>query len=268
MIWMRVLGELLEKAAMSHDSNARTPQVLYVGRIDSNHERLWQQLQQEGIGIVFARTPKAGLQLARELKPRVVIINTTNGAFTGDRLCRTLGRLLPNVQRLLLTEANEGKTIPCERRLPRPFTVGKLRETILKLLEAANPHIVRAGELRLDLSARILEGPLGQRRLTPKECSLLAYLMRRPNQVFSRHQLMKDVWETPYIGDTRTLDVHIHWLREKLERDPRTPTILVTRRGVGYVFVVPETGAGDEEAAPDESGPTRESPREMGNGAG
>lgn len=228
---------------MPHDSDARTPQVLYIGRTDPNHERLWQQLQQEGIGIVFTRTQKAGLQLARELKPRVVIINTMNGAFTGDRLCRALGRLLPNVQRLLLTEANAGEAIPCERRLPRPFTVGKLREAILKLLEAANPHIVRAGELRLDLSTRSLDGPLGHHRLTPKECSLLAYLMRRPNQVFSRHQLMKDIWETPYMADTRTLDVHIHWLREKLERDPKAPTTLVTKRGVGYVLVVPTADA-------------------------
>lgn len=228
---------------MPHDSDARTPQVLYIGRTDPNHERLWQQLQQEGIGIVFTRTQKAGLQLARELKPRVVIINTMNGAFTGDRLCRALGRLLPNVQRLLLTEANAGEAIPCERRLPRPFTVGKLREAILKLLEAANPHIVRAGELRLDLSTRILNGPLGTHRLTPKECSLLAYLMRRPNQVFSRHQLMKDIWETPYMADTRTLDVHIHWLREKVERDPKAPTTLVTKRGVGYVLVVPAADA-------------------------
>ncbi|MGC8779312.1 MAG: winged helix-turn-helix domain-containing protein [Anaerolineae bacterium] len=235
---------------MSHDSNARTPQVLYIGRTDSNHERLWQQLQQEGINVVFARTQKAGLQLARDLKPRVVIINTMNGGFTGDRLSRSLGRLLPNVQRLLLTEANAGEGIPCERRLPRPFTLGKLRDAILKLLEAANPHIVRAGDLWLDLSTRIVHGPRGQQRLTPKECSLLAYLMRRPNQVFSRRQLMKDVWDTPYLGDTRTLDVHIHWLRIKLELDPQKPIFLVTKRGVGYVFVIPEAQAAsnDDEA--------------------
>lgn len=231
---------------MSHDSNARTPQVLYIGRTDSNHERLWQQLQHEGISVVFAQTQKAGLQLAKDLKPRLVIINTMNGGFTGDRLCRSLGRLLPNVQRLLLTEANAGEGIPCERRLPRPFTVGKLRDTILKLLEAANPHIVRAGDLRLDLSTRIVSGPRGQQRLTPRECSLLAYLMRRPNQVFSRRQLMKDVWDTPYLGDTRTLDVHIHWLREKLEPDPQKPVFLVTRRGVGYVFVVAQVQAETE----------------------
>ncbi|MEJ5199698.1 MAG: winged helix-turn-helix domain-containing protein, partial [Anaerolineae bacterium] len=99
---------------------------------------------------------------------------------------------------------------------------------------------------RLDLSTRIVSGPRGQQRLTPRECSLLAYLMRRPNQVFSRRQLMKDVWDTPYLGDTRTLDVHIHWLREKLEPDPQKPVFLVTKRGIGYVFVVAQAQAETE----------------------
>ncbi|MCX7671163.1 MAG: response regulator transcription factor [Anaerolineae bacterium] len=228
---------------MSHDSNASTSHVLYIGRTDSNHDKLWHQLQREGIKVVFARTQKAGLELAKELKPHVVIINTMNGGFMGDRLSRSLGRLLPNVQRLLLTEAGAGEGIPCERRLPRPFTTGKLREAIHQLLAAANPHILRAGDLRLDLNARIVTGPRGEQRLTPKECNLLAYFMRRPNLVFSRRQLMKDVWDTPYMGDTRTLDVHIHWLREKLELDPQAPVLLVTKRGVGYVFVVPEASA-------------------------
>ncbi len=225
---------------MSRESVAKSPQVLYIGRIDPNHEKLWHQLEQEGIRIVFARTQRVGLQMAWDLKPSVVIINTSNGAFTGARLCRTLGRLLPSTQRLLLTEANAGADVPCERRLPRPFTVAKLRDAILKLLETANPHLLCVGELQLNLATRIVIGPKGQHRLTPKQCDLLAYLMRRPNQVFSRRQLMKDVWDTPYVGDTRTLDVHVRWLREKLELDPHEPKLLLTKRGVGYLFSAPE----------------------------
>jgi DNA-binding response OmpR family regulator len=224
---------------MPRETDARPPQILYIGRTDSNHEKLWQQFQQEGTGVVFARTQRAGLQMASDVKPLVIIINTSNGAFTGARLCRALGRLLPNVHRLLLTEANVGTDVPCERRLARPFTVTKLRDTITKLLEAADPHVLRAGALQLNLGTRIVIGPKGQARLTPKQCSLLAYLMRRPNQVFSRRQLMKDVWETPFVDDTRTLDVHMRWLRERVEPDLEKPTLLLTRRGVGYLFAVP-----------------------------
>ncbi len=241
---------------MPRESDAKSPQILYIGRTDPNHEKLWQQFEQEGIGIVFARTQRAGLQMAWDLKPPVIIINTSNGAFTGARLCRALGRLLPNVQRLLLTEAQAGADVPCERRLPRPFTVAKLRDAVLKLLEVADPHILRVGELQLNLATRIVIGPKGQQRLTPKQCNLLAYFMRRPNQIFSRRQLMKDVWETPYVGDTRTLDVHMRWLREKLEPNPETPSLLLTKRGVGYLFSVPELASEgdvdpDLEADPD-----------------
>ncbi len=230
---------------MPRESEAKSPRILYIGRTDPNHEKLWLQFEQEGIGIVFARTQRAGLQMARDLKPPVIIINTSNGAFTGARLCAALGRLLPNVQRLLLTEAQAEADVPCERRLPRPFTVAKLRDAVLKLLEVADPHIVRVGELTLNLATRIVIGPGGQHRLTPKQCNLLAYFMRRPNQIFSRQQLMKDVWETPYVGDTRTLDVHIRWLREQLEPDPKTPRLLLTKRGIGYLFSVPELASED-----------------------
>lgn len=236
----------LEKAAMPRDPDEKPPQVLYIGRVDSPHEKLWTQLQLGGIGVAFARTQRAGLQMAWELKPLVIIVNTSNGAFTGERLCRTLGRSLPNVQRLLLTDANANSQAPCERHLARPFTTARLRETVLALLEAADPHILRAGTLQLNLATRIVTGPTGSQRLTPKQCGLLAYLMRRPNQIFSRRQLMKDVWETPYVGDMRTLDVHIRWLRERIEADPEKPALLVTRRGVGYLLMVPELQSGAE----------------------
>ena len=188
-----------------------------------------------------SRAPqRVGLQTARDIKPLVVVINTSNGAFTGERLCRALGRGLPHVQRLLLTEANAGTKVPCEKRLARPFTYARLRDTVCKLLAAADPHVLRAGPLQVNTATRIVTGPKGTQHLTPKQCELLTYLMRRPNQVFSRRQLMKDVWETPYVEDTRTLDVHMRWLREKIEPDPQQPAILVTKRGVGYMFAVPE----------------------------
>ncbi len=238
---------------MSQESDAKSLQVLYIGRTDPNHEKLWHQLEQEGVKIVFVRTQRTGLQMARDLKPSVVIINTANGSFTGARLCRTLGRLLPNAQRLLLTEANAGADVPCERRLSRPFTVAKLRDAILKLLETADPYLLCVGELQLNLATRIVVGPRGQQRLTPKECDLLAYLMRRPNQVFSRRQLMKDVWKTPYVGDTRTLDVHMRWLREKVELDPHEPRLLLTKRGVGYLFSLSEPAPASSAASDQES---------------
>lgn len=76
--------------------------------------------------------------------------------------------------------------------------------------------------------------------LTPKECALLAAFMSRPGEVLTRKILMKEIWDTDYMGDTRTLDVHIRWLREKIEDDPSSPVHIKTVRGVGYCFILPK----------------------------
>lgn len=223
---------------MGRSPNAKPVQILYIGRADPNHDKVWQGLHQEGVAVAFARTQVAGLQMARELQPNLVIINAANGHFSGDRLCRTLARRLPQARLLAILDRGEGHHLEVQERLVHPFTARKLRDVIRKLAEAATPHILRAGEVELDLIGRVVVSPQGKNHLTPKQCRLLAIFMEHPNQVISREDLMKEIWETHYLGDTRTLDVHIRWLREKIEANPMQPRLLVTQRGVGYKLVV------------------------------
>lgn len=226
---------------MDREPNARTVDILYIGQIDSAHEKLWEQLPREGITVEFARTQKAGLDQAESLQPQVVVVNLVGAQFSGIRLCQSLSRHLPNARRLVLADRTMVLTnVPCEYRLIRPFTTRKLRETLFKLLEQTASHLLTAGCLQLDVVSRIIIGPRGRQRLTPKQCNLLTVLMQHPNQVISRKDLMDLIWETSYLGDTRTLDVHIRWLREKIETDPTKPVLLLTRRGVGYVLEVDE----------------------------
>ena len=238
---------------MGREPNTKTVQILHIGRVDANHEKLWQQLQREGITVAFARTQVACLQMARDLQPLIVVINTADSHFSGDRLCRTLGRRLPGAQRLLIAEQGSGLNVPCEQRLVRPFTGRKLRESLDKLLDAAALHVLRVGPLQLDLISRVVIGPEGREHLTPKACQLLATLMQHPNQVISRKDLMGRVWDTVYLGDTRTLDVHIRWLREKIESDPKRPSLLLTRRGVGYLLAIPQPDPSTDDASDDAS---------------
>jgi len=93
-----------------------------------------------------------------------------------------------------------------------------------------------AGDLNLNLESRHLTKGERTCKLTPKECKLLELFMSNEGKVLTRKFLMKKVWETDYMGDTRTLDVHIRWLREKIEDDPSNPLYLRTVRGVGYRF--------------------------------
>jgi DNA-binding response OmpR family regulator len=225
---------------MGRDLNTRPVEILYIGQPDPAHEKLWEQLPREGIGVEFARTQKAGLDLASSLQPQVVVINLVEAQFSGERLCQTLARRLPSARRLVIADRNlVVASVQCEQRLVRPFTLRKLRDTLFKLLEEAAPHLITAGCLKLDVVARTVTGPKGEQHLTPKQCNLLTVFMQHPNQVISRKELMDRIWDTNYLGDTRTLDVHIRWLREKIEIDPMRPCLLMTHRGVGYVLNIP-----------------------------
>lgn len=102
--------------------------------------------------------------------------------------------------------------------------------------QAQAPQALTVDGLRLNLATRELQNGHGVIQLTPKECHLLATFMRHPNQVLSHKFLMREVWDTDYVGDTRTLQVHVSWLRRKIEEDPRRPIRLRTVRGVGYRF--------------------------------
>lgn len=92
------------------------------------------------------------------------------------------------------------------------------------------------GDISLDVKRRTLVKGAKTYQLTPKECRLLEVLMLHTGQILSRKDLMLQVWETDYLDDTRTLDVHIHWVRKKIEKDPKHPEYLRTMRGVGYWF--------------------------------
>lgn len=102
----------------------------------------------------------------------------------------------------------------------------------------AKPYVIRAGSLRLDVSARTLAVGEALHHLTPKECRLLETFLTHPGQVLTRQFLMREVWQTDFVEDTRTLEVHVHWLRRKIEPAPpaRPPGTIHTVRGVGYLY--------------------------------
>ena len=101
-------------------------------------------------------------------------------------------------------------------------------------------RVLRVGKIALNLESRELDVDGVVSVLTPKQCKLLGFFMSRPGELLTRKELMKEVWDTDYTGDTRTLDVHIHWVREKLGDVPGQPRYLQTVRRVGYRLVDPD----------------------------
>lgn len=110
-----------------------------------------------------------------------------------------------------------------------------------------SPRLLQAGDLTLNLENRHLTKGKVTQRLNPKECRLLETFMRNGGEVLSRKFLMKEIWDTDYLGDTGTLNVHIRWLREKIEDDPHKPIYLRTVRGVGYRFEAQVPDSASEE---------------------
>ena len=120
----------------------------------------------------------------------------------------------------------------------RPAPVRKLVRTPRG--PAATSPVITCGPLTLDTVKMTVTQSERVVKLTPKQTQLLTAFMRHPGQVLSRGLLIQDVWHTDYLGDTRMLDVHIRWLREKIEDDPSHPMLLRTVRGHGYRFTPPE----------------------------
>jgi DNA-binding response OmpR family regulator len=123
--------------------------------------------------------------------------------------------------------------------LRMPFTSRKVVNRVAKIAACHIGDVISVGELTLNLDKRCVARGDTVRRLTPRQAGLLEVFMRHAGQTLTRKFLMETVWETDYMGDTRTLDVHVRWIRERIEEEPSSPRYLRTVRGIGYRFGVP-----------------------------
>lgn len=201
-------------------------------------------LGNEGYKVKVVHTGAAALRWSDDHKPDLVIFDGASMRSSGVRSCRRLSRMLVETPIIHTRPAGTRKDTGAEADiyLVQPFTARKLLNRVRALLpaDAYEEQVIRAGKLTLYRGKSSVEiAGRGETRLTPKQADLLLAFLRHPNQVLTRRQLMKDVWNTDYVGDTRTLDVHIRWVREAIEDDPGNPCRLTTVRGVGYIFQLP-----------------------------
>ena len=171
-----------------------------------------------------------------EINPDLVVVNAASLGSTGVRICQSLREKqdehLPIVL-IIDAEKTVDKTA-ADVVLNLPFTIQKLVNRIKPLLPGDSANIIHAGPIRLDIEHRRVKCLSKNARLTPRLALLLQILLQHRGEVIGREELFKQVWETNYTGDTRTLDVHISWLRRSIETDPSHPRFLHTVRGVGY----------------------------------
>ncbi|MFL7808414.1 MAG: winged helix-turn-helix domain-containing protein [Anaerolineae bacterium] len=178
------------------------------------------------------------------LKPVDLAIVDASSALDGTASCHAFHESYPNIPMLLLIAEEE--QIGAETRdltrgnvLRMPFTPRKVTNRVERVITRPHSTILTVGDLTLDMDKRCVARGDIVRRLTPRQAQLLEVLMRNAGHTLTRKYLMETVWETDYMGDTRTLDVHVRWIRERIEEHPSSPRYLRTVRGVGYHFDVP-----------------------------
>lgn len=211
-------------------------------------------LEREGFQVSVAYDGHEALQRARSEQPDLIVLDLMLPYVDGLEVCRTLRR--ESTVPILVLTAKDGELdrvlgleIGADDYVTKPFSPRELVARVRAILRrarpasavaAAQPRLV-AGELVLDPNTR--EAFLAGRpvELTAKEFDLLRLLMAHPNRVFTRDALLEHVWGYDYFGGTRTVDMHISRLRDKIEDNPASPTYIVTVRGVGYKFKVPDS---------------------------
>jgi DNA-binding response OmpR family regulator len=225
-----------------------TASILLVEKASSPIDWILQSLEKKkGYEVSLARNEQEAVQRTASETPDLIILNATSLEIDGPQICQVLYERVAEIPIILiLAESQESMDVTgATFILTPPFTSRKLFNRIRSILKSDEGETLQAGRLSLSLGTRCVNRASKEQRLTPKEFELLKVLMRSPGRVLSRRFLMKKIWKTDYVGDTRTLDVHIRWLREKIEKDPSSPTYLRTVRGVGYRFEIPEE-AGEE----------------------
>lgn len=200
-------------------------------------------LKDQGYKVIAAADGRDGLDKARSKAPDLIILDLMLPGLDGLSLMRAL-RQESDVPVLMLTARTSeidkiiGLESGADDYLTKPFSLGEMLARIRALLRRSERTGTRdtlaSGGIKLDLVSLRATMHGQDLRLSPKEFSLLAELMRHERAVLSRDLLLTRVWGYEYTGDTRTVDVHIRWLREKIEDDPSKPTRILNVRGVGY----------------------------------
>lgn len=193
-------------------------------------------LEGKGYHVVRASNSKEAVSHVREAAPALAVVNATSLHTDGLKICTDLRAALTELPILLIVRAGvEPEKITCaDVVLPRPFTPRKLLNRVVRMLPTNTGEVLKVGDFMLNPESRYLRIGKNEYHLTPMKAHLLEVFLRHPGEVLSREYLMKNVWRTNYLGDTRTIEVHMRWLRELIEEDAAHPQYLQTIRGVGY----------------------------------
>jgi len=210
-------------------------------------DTLKYDLRREGYKVIAASDGAEAIDIARRERPDLVILDIMLPKLSGFEVCRILRKEMTVPIVMLTAKTDEvdkivGLEIGADDYITKPFSMRELLARLGAMLRRAEmavgpayaAKVLMVGDLEIDVARHRASLGGTTLELTPKEFDLLAFLARNKGFVFGREQLLEKVWGYEFAGDTRTVDVHIRWLRQKIEREPTKPERLVTVRGTGY----------------------------------
>lgn len=186
----------------------------------------------------------SGIQARKYAEQRfsLIVVDAASMYVSGERICRDMKARFPDATVLLISaSANADCAANADVTLSAPLTARTLTAAVSRLLFADPNDIIHCGPFTLNRTARILQAHGKHAPLSPKLASLIELFLSRPNETLTRADIMREVWKTAYLDDTRTLSVHIRHARKLLETNPQEPAFLKTVRGIGYrLEIAPE----------------------------
>lgn len=229
--------------------------ILVVDDEISLQETLAYNLKKQGYDVHTTGDGMDALELAREIEPDLIILDIMLPGLDGFEVCRILRQEMI-VPILMLTARDDeidrvvGLEVGADDYLAKPFSMRELIARVKALLRrvrlmreevnqgegSGKPEVMEFDNLRIDLTRREITVDGDVVAFKPKEYELLTFFAQHQGQVLTREFILERVWGWDFIGDSRTVDVHVRWLREKIEADPANPHRIITVRGAGYRF--------------------------------
>lgn len=219
--------------------------LLYLGRhtpLAQEIESAWQTLRKQHPGqfphpvrLARVKSQQMATEHLRTQPCHGLLLDVGRGRRDRVRFCEGVRRRYPELCIVATSlQPLDRSRFDFDDRIRLPLGVQAADGLLRRLGQKLSESELEFGRIYLNIVTRTLRGPLGSYLLPPKQCALLRILMQNGESIVSRETIMRAVWETEYLADTRTLDVHMRWLREKIEPDPSHPVYLLTVRGQGY----------------------------------
>ena len=218
------------------DKKTQKTRILWAGKRRADIPSFVPDLEAKGYFVTFVSTGKDALDKLARNKPDVMVVDAASMRTSGSRICKTINSKYPSLPLILINTPTNLPTneIKADIQLVHPFTIRKLENRIIPYAPSDGKNLLKAGPIQLDIERQVIRCNKKEEHVTPRMANLLKMLIDQKGKVIDREKLFSKIWSTNYTEDTRSLDVHINWLRKIIEKNPKKPKLILTVRGKGY----------------------------------